>query len=59
MNQAAFPGRAAAHRAAPDREGDRLAQGPRGTVPNGIEVLALELQPELEPDDEAVEEAAA
>jgi len=27
--------------------------------PNGIEVLALELQPELEPADEAVEEAVA
>ena len=30
---AALPGRAAAHRAAPDREGDRLAQRPRGAVP--------------------------
>ena len=27
--------------------------------PNGIEVLALELQPEPEPADEAVEEAVA
>jgi site-specific DNA recombinase len=27
--------------------------------PNGIEVLALELQPEPEPSDEAVEEAVA